>query len=233
MLNKRILVIGDLHFPYHHSDTFDFLSLIKKKYKPDRIISIGDEIDGHAWSYHEQETELDGPGIEFNKAKKCMKKLEKLFPRMDILESNHGSLHNRKSQTHGIPKGFIKSYNQAWGVSNKWKWHWDMNIKLPNKQMLYLHHARSKNIIKSSQMLGKNCIFGHHHNEQYIRYWTGGYESMFGAFTGCLVDIDSLAQEYGRINIHKPLLGSIIVENSKPRILRMNVNNKNRWDGDV
>lgn len=233
MNNKCILVIGDLHFPYHHKQAFSFLKAVKKKYRPTRIISIGDEIDGHAWSYHEKSTELDGAGIEFLKAKKCMKQLEQIFPAMDILESNHGSLHIRKQQTTGLPEGFIKSYNEAWGVSKKWKWHYEMTLKLPNKQDLYLHHSRSKSVVKASMMIGKNCVFGHHHNEQSVQYWTSGFQTMFGAFTGCLVDINSLAQAYGRSNLHKPLLGSLLIKDSKPQILRMNVDSKNKWDNLV
>ena len=42
-MNKRILIISDTHCPYHHPDLIPFLKSLKKKYKPDRIIHIGDE----------------------------------------------------------------------------------------------------------------------------------------------------------------------------------------------
>ena len=32
-MNKRILVISDLHIPFHHKDSFTFLEEIKKEYK--------------------------------------------------------------------------------------------------------------------------------------------------------------------------------------------------------
>lgn len=229
-MNNRVLVIGDIHFPYHHKDTFKFLKAIKTIYKPDRVISIGDEIDGHAWSYHESSTELDSPGQEFIKAKKCMKELESLFPKLDILESNHGSLHKRKQQTHQIPSGFIRSYNEAWEVSPLWKWHYDLTIRLSNGQDCYFHHSRSANIIKASQAMGENCVFGHHHNKQSIEYWTSGRITKFGAFTGCLVDVDSLAYAYGRVNLNKPLLGSLMILEGEPKIIRMNLDNKGNWD---
>ena len=47
-MNKRVLVISDLHFPYHHKDTFPFLSKLNKVYKPDTIVMIGDEMDWHS-----------------------------------------------------------------------------------------------------------------------------------------------------------------------------------------
>ena len=44
MKNSCILVISDTHIPYHHKDSIDFLKAIKRKYKPDRVIHIGDEV---------------------------------------------------------------------------------------------------------------------------------------------------------------------------------------------
>ena len=53
MLRKSILVISDQHAPYHHIDTLDFLAEIKKKYKPDTVVNIGDEMDWHSISFHD------------------------------------------------------------------------------------------------------------------------------------------------------------------------------------
>ena len=50
MKNKRILVISDMHIPYHHKDSIKFLKEIKKEFKPDKIINIGDSVDFHAIS---------------------------------------------------------------------------------------------------------------------------------------------------------------------------------------
>jgi predicted phosphodiesterase len=47
MNHKRILVISDMHIPYHHKDSIKFLKEIKKEFKPDTIINIGDSIDFH------------------------------------------------------------------------------------------------------------------------------------------------------------------------------------------
>ena len=41
MNHKRILVISDMHIPYHHKDSIRFLKEIKKEFKPDTIVNIG------------------------------------------------------------------------------------------------------------------------------------------------------------------------------------------------
>ena len=59
--------------------------------------------------------------------------LKKLFPVMDILESNHGSLVYRKAKTNGIPRHYLKSYNDVLGVDDKWKWHFELTVNLPKR----------------------------------------------------------------------------------------------------
>jgi hypothetical protein len=46
--NDRILVISDLHVPYHHPDSYRFLEALAHKYDPTNVIHIGDEMDWHS-----------------------------------------------------------------------------------------------------------------------------------------------------------------------------------------
>ena len=64
MKNKRILVISDMHIPYHHKDSIKFLKEIKKEFKPDRIVNIGDSIDFHNISMHDSNPDLPSAGDE-------------------------------------------------------------------------------------------------------------------------------------------------------------------------
>ena len=64
MNHKRILVISDMHIPYHHKDAFKFLKEIKKEFKPDTIINIGDSIDFHNISMHQSSPDLPNAGDE-------------------------------------------------------------------------------------------------------------------------------------------------------------------------
>ena len=86
-MEKVILVISDQHIPHHHIDMLDFLRAIKKKYKPTRILNIGDEIDGHAISYHQPNPDLASAGDELRKAVKIIHELEDLFPKMDLVHN--------------------------------------------------------------------------------------------------------------------------------------------------
>ena len=123
MLSKSILVISDQHAPYHHIDTLDFLTEIKKKYKPDTVVNIGDEMDWHSISFHDKHPGLYSPSHELEVARKFFKNLEKLFPKQYVMDSNHGSLVFRKATRHGLPHEVFTSYNKMIGVGKGWTWH--------------------------------------------------------------------------------------------------------------
>lgn len=227
--NSRILLISDLHVPYHHRDSFEFLLHLKHKYKPTRVICVGDECENQALSYHEKSPELFSAGYELIEAKKYLKELEGMFPEMDILESNHGSLAYRKAKSHGIPKEYLKSYNEILGVGEGWKWHHDMVIELPNGSKLYLHHGKSPNVLKLSQQYAMNAAQGHHHNSFSISYWHTPEHLLWGISVGCLIDNDSLSFSYNKLSIVKPVIGTGLVIDSLPVLEPMVLGKDKRW----
>jgi len=122
---SSILVISDTHFPYHHPDTVSFLKALKKKYKPDKVVHIGDELDFHALSFHPSDPDLLSPGNELLAGISTISPLYRLFPDVDLIESNHGSMVYRKAKYHGIPREVFKSYRKVLGAPMGWKWHFD------------------------------------------------------------------------------------------------------------
>mgnify|MGYP001462217071 CR=1 FL=1 len=78
MANKKILVISDMHLPYQHKDSITFLKEIKKEFKPDTIINIGDSLDFHAISMHDSNPDLFSAGQELAEARKYIKELERV-----------------------------------------------------------------------------------------------------------------------------------------------------------
>ena len=227
--NSRILFISDLHVPYHHPQAFEFLKHLKKKYKPTRVICLGDECDKHSLSYHDSDPDLYSAGHELQESIKFIKELETIFPRMDILESNHGSLVWRKAKTNGIPKHYIKSYNDVLGVGDGWKWHFDLTIDLPNGQKCYVHHGKSPDVLKLSQSMGMNAVQGHFHSDLGSRYWGNPQGLYWGMQCGCLINRESYAFAYANVNIKKQLIGTGLVIDSLPVVEPMILDSAGRW----
>ena len=78
-MNKRILVISDMHIPFNHKDMYKFLEAVKKKYRPDRIVCIGDEVDKNAMSFHDSDPDLPSAGDELKKAIRKLKQFTSYF----------------------------------------------------------------------------------------------------------------------------------------------------------
>ena len=230
---KRILCISDLHIPYHHFDCFKFLSAVKKKYKPDKIVQSGDECDFHAISMHDHSPDLLSPHSELEIAKSAMKILYKLFPQMDLLESNHGSLVYRRASKYGLPSSVIKTYNEILDAPNGWKWHSDLVLYASDGNPIYFCHGQSSDVLRNSKNRSMNYVQGHHHSKLEIRYWANSLNLYWGVTTGCLIDYKALAFEYGRIMLDKPILGVTMILDGHPKLVPMILNKNGRWNGVV
>lgn len=231
--NDVILVISDMHAPWHHPDTVAFLAGIKTKYKPTRVISSGDEVDFAAVSYHEHDPDLPGPATELEMAIESLQPIMKMFPEMDILESNHGSLVYRKGITAGLPAAVLRSYNEILQAPKGWKWHFDMVVELPTGVNCYFHHSKGPDVKKNSQAMGMSFVQGHHHESFEIRYWGNPNALLFGMTVGCLVNPRAIAMRYNKNNLRRPVIGCGIIIDGLPKLLPMVLNNKGRWIGVV
>lgn len=214
--NSRILVVSDLHAPYSHPNTIPFLKMLIEKYKPTRFISVGDEQDIHANSFHVPDPDLMSAGDELKAARKFLGELYEIMPDMDILSSNHGDLFYRKAKHHGIPLHVMKSYNDVLGVGDGWRWHSDLVVDLPNGKNVYFCHGKSQNGLKLSQNMGMSCVQGHYHNSFNIQYWSSPLELHFSMQVGCLVDDKSLAMAYNKLTVNRPIIGCGLIIDGVP-----------------
>ena len=103
MSNNRILIISDLHEPYSHKDTYKFLSAVKRKIKPDKVICIGDEVDHHALSFYDSDADLPSAGYELEMAIERLSNLYWLFAFVEVVDSYHVSMSLRMAIAHGFP----------------------------------------------------------------------------------------------------------------------------------
>lgn len=225
---KVVLIIPDLHAPYHHPDALDFLRAIKKKYKPQVVVNLGDEVDNHAISFHNSDSALFSADKELEKAIEVMQELCDIYDRMFLVSSNHGDLKYRRLKHHGIPIAHLKSQKELYGTP-RWNWY-DELILNTHKGDCYVCHGRSSNGAKLSGELSMSCIQGHYHSKYSISYHSNGIEDRYSMFSGCLVDRNSLAFAYGKLILSKPIIGaSLIMDDGSPRLIKMELNKKDRW----
>ena len=222
-----------MHMPYAHPDTWAFLRAIKRKYRPDLVICLGDEIDGHALSFHESDPDLDSAGPELERAIRLLEPIYKLFPKVSVLESNHGSLVYRKAKSAGIPRRALKTYRDTLCAPRGWVWSFDLRVRMSNGQWLYCHHGKTAKAGALSQRESVSSVQGHYHSSFHCTYWRNSQGLYFDIHGGCLVDHDSLAFAYGKNTMAKGIVGAWMILDGQPKPIPMLQTQRGRWTKEL
>ena len=182
---ERVLIIGDTHCPFDMDTYIDFLEDTYNKYRCNRVVHIGDELDHHYSSYHETDANGLGGGDELAVA---------------------------KTQSGGIPREWMREYNDVLGVPN-WNFHTEMEID----GVLYAHgeggtaRGKCKNDLQS-------VVQGHLHTQMYVEYVVGRNNRVFGMQVGCGINHDEYAFGYAKAG-KKPAIGCGVVIGGKEAIV--------------
>jgi predicted phosphodiesterase len=232
LAHKKILVIGDTHFPYSHPECIEFLAKLNKYYKPDTVVHIGDEADYHSQNFHGVDPDLPSAFDELEVTKSWIKRLEKIFPKMTLLESNHGSLVLRRAVASKMSRRFIKPYNDILEVNKKWEWK-DKHIIKTDKNTICFAHQFSKDIAKAVKETSMCCVQGHFHTLSEVKFVANDFALNWGISTGCLVNKDSLSMAYMKVNVAKPILSCALITDGIPAITPMVLKNNGSWDKNI
>lgn len=226
-----IVVMPDLHAPYHHRHALAFMTAVRDKYKPDLVINLGDEADKHAMSFHDSDPDLKSAGDELAATQPVMAELHKIFPRMLLCDSNHGSMHYRKAKAHGMPVAYLKDYRDILlpGINSKgWQWADNWRVKTALGDVLFKHQGSGLSDAAHHQC---NLMVGHHHGKFTIEYAASSARLYWSAYSGCLIDKDSLAFAYGKHTLYKPVLGCTVILNGVPVLIPMLLDTAGNWVG--
>lgn len=243
----NILFISDLHCPYQHPDALAFLAALHKKYQFSRIIGLGDELDYHAMSFHDHDPDLDSAGRELQRGREVLLELWKMFPVIEWVHSNHGSMAYRKALHNGVPRHLVLDYRDAiFGVKDKdgsikrpgnrgigWTWQGSIIIDLGKGQKCKVHHGMSVSTRRNVEQSGMGFVQGHHHGTFELVYHGTPEALNWGMTCGCLIDDEGLAFSYNKNSIKRPVIGCGGVIDGNPKLLPMQLKKGGRWSGIV
>mgnify|MGYP001344302022 CR=1 FL=1 len=231
-LDQRVLIISDLHFPYAHPDWHSFLKAIQTHFKPEIVVNVGDEVDGHAISFHESETCLPSADMELEQAIKEVHALRDLFPKMYLCESNHGSLAYRKIKHAGLPIRHLKPLGELYDTPG-WSWHHEIMLET-HAGYVTIVHGKTGSYNKLALEQGNSSIQGHYHSKFELTWVQSSMNLRFNMIVGCLVDSESMAFNYGKNIAKKPIQGvGWINELGEPTLIRMQLDKHGRWSGKL
>lgn len=217
---SKVLVIGDLHAPATHEDYFDFVKSVKRKYRTDQTVFIGDIIDHNAISFHKSHPESPDAIHEYNKAFEVVKKWYKAYPNAYVTLGNHDVRVHRLAADAGVPAMYLKEYKELYRTKN---WEWVQNVELDG---VYYYHgtgaASAYPAFNAARTRNQSVVMGHHHTKAAINWMCGSNSHrFFGMSVGCGVDNKHLAMLYAEHYLIKPVHSCAVVCDGHPYLEMM------------
>jgi predicted phosphodiesterase len=167
---ERIVVVSDLQIPYHDPRAVYNLIDFIKRYKPDRVVSIGDEIDLPQVSKWEKGRMGEYAGTIGKDRDATVKILEKLRV-TDVIRSNHTDrlfnyIASYAPGLYGIPELQLENFLRLPELGITY-WRKPMPIA-PNWVAVHGDHGRISQVagqtaLKQALQHGKSLVCGHTH----------------------------------------------------------------------
>jgi len=191
---RNVLFIGDLHAPFMHKMAIPFIKHMLENNNITDVVLAGDIQDNHFSSFHDVDPDGMSENDEFNKAKQQIQALYKLVPKAMVCSGNHDVIPNRKAFAAGLSSRWIKGISEALGVPG-----WEFKDFHEIGDFIFTH-GMSQQAISRARNLGKSVAQGHYHSKFGIRsfYDTGGKKMLYAIDSGCLIDSQAYAFDYGK-----------------------------------
>ena len=152
---------------------------------------------------------------------------------MTLLHSNHSSLIYRRALKHGMPRAYLKHYNEFLQVGKGWEWVDDIKFKLSDGTEVFASHGLAADGLKLSLQYGCHTIQGHFHSKAAIQYFSNPSQLVWSLQVGCLTKQSSLAFQYARNFRMRFIISTGAVIDGQPVIFPMQMDKHGRWTGKI
>jgi predicted phosphodiesterase len=215
---NKILVIPDLHFPFHITRTIKVLTKLKKVLKPDVVIQLGDLVDQYCFSAFGKDPEAYNASQELDQALIELRRLFALFPNLKLCFGNHCVRLFKRAAEGGIPSRFIRSYVDLLEVPETVEI--SSHFVIDDIRFFHGDGLSGRNAeIKLIEQFRQNCVIGHLHSSAGIKYLNNGDKVIWAATVGGLLDQNCYAALYGKHFKDKPLHFVLFIEDGIPHLI--------------
>lgn len=231
--NNQVLLIPDVHAPYHHKDTLAFLEAVAGVYNPDRVFQLGDWTDSYAFSRYPKDMDhKDTYSSEYKKVRQFTKDLVTIFPKGTALKGNHDARLWNRAKLAGVPKGLLIPYERVIGLEETdWDMQWDLTFTVDaNRKSWFLAHTKTASPLNTGLVLGRSVAFGHDHTKFKIESFQSIEQRIYGVHCGCLIGDDRYAFAYNRSAMIRPNLGCVVITRGVPKLIPMETGPSGRWN---
>ena len=210
----KVLIVPDLHAPFNHVNSLKFIKSVAEEVKPDEIVFIGDLVDNHALSRYPTDPDGLSAKEEWKAALTELKRFYRAFPKAKWVLGNHDRRYYSKAYEAGIPKGMLKDFREVYQIPDGWEFGSEFIID----NVKYIHGEAAggaRGWQNACVALGQSVVFGHYHTIGGVAYRRGVNQQLFSLAVGCLIDEESYAFAYGKMNFTRPVLGCGLVDEGK------------------
>ena len=208
----NILVIPDLHAPFTLEKFLPFCKMISKKYNCEKVVFLGDLVDNHFSSFHDNNPDMDGAGKELDKAIEIIAEYHEAFPNAKVCVGNHDAIPDRKAFAGGLSNRWIKDMSEVLDTPT---WTYSEEHIIDN---ILFTHGTGRQAKSRCLQEGISVAQGHFHSKSYIEFFQHRNDLKFAMQLGCGIDRDSMAFAYGK-NFAVPQLNIGIIKNNVPIII--------------
>lgn len=223
-----VLVIPDMHHPFCHQDSLEFLKAVKKRFNPNLFVCLGDEIDAHAFSRFPKDPDGLSAGQELQAAIDALVPFYVEFPNMLVCESNHTVRPMKQMFEAGLPKAFHPSYATMLNAPDGWVWKERHLID----DTIYIHgdqgRCGKRGWAGNTETFHKSVVVGHMHSRAGVVY----DNHLFNMNTGCLIDEHAYVFKYAsKVQTRANLGCGLVIGGKAAHFLPMLLDNNGRWTG--
>jgi hypothetical protein len=206
--NRPIMVVPDLHAPYHHPEAIEFLAWVQENRgcRP-RIASVGDMWDFHAMSFHQSEPESTGIEAEYQAIRDFSEEFTSVFPEGDIVLGNHCDIPSRKMKEAGLTPTMLGDLNRLYNMPKSWDIHNLYYVLEPDTWNVLVEHGCGSGgkygCANTSKEKRCSYVQGHTHSNAAVIYSQNYKDTTFAMNVGCLIDSSSYAFKYAKHTTRK------------------------------
>jgi hypothetical protein len=208
---SKVLAGLELHLPFHHKDSLDFLETVADTFKIDKVVCVGDLFDVHANSRHDHDPDGMSAGSELDQSAIAAEDVFELFPEAKYCIGNHCGRIAKAAYKAGIPARAIKSIPELYGLPDEWEvaeYHeidgviYEHGDRFGSGDRIHIN-AATKNM--------KSTVVGHAHTTFGVEYFANRDKLIFGACAGGMIDPHSYAASYAKAMAKKSILGAMVI----------------------
>lgn len=227
------LFLGCVHMPFQHPDMIDWLKKINDEHLFTRVFCLGDLYDWAGLNRFMKDPNMPSPQEEYQASLPIREQLYSLFGEVDMVWGNHDLRVMSRAAEAYIPEFFFKDLREVYGMPESWKTQGGyLEVTHPHLgDMVLLHGDKiSKDAVLNAQSFGKHVIMADRHTVCKVEWrHTLLNRRLFGVNSGCLVDSNHRAFNYGKGRRLRSVVGVSAIINGSPQNIVMPLDDDGRW----